>query len=892
MTPQANVEKLVFADDKKNENEPASMSGDNPVSPWKVAIIDDDEVVHNVSRLVLTDFKFKERPLILLDGYSGTDARRLFSEHPDIAVALLDVVMESDNAGLEVVRYIRETLENQVVRIILRTGQPGQAPERQIISDYDINDYKEKSDLTAQKLVTAVTTALRAYSDLMTIKQLATSNEHLEELVEARTKALSDTNAELMNEIQDRMKILDTLHHKQMLLDEAQRIAGIGNYGWNLETDEMTWSDQIYQIFGYRPENTPSSYTSLIGALYPEERDRVMGAIKTAISAHATFDLEHRVLNPNGRIGFVQHQGEVFLDRTGRPCKVVGTVQDITERYLSEEHMKKLSTAVEQAADGVMITDKNGVIEYVNTAFTEITGFTREELLGNTPALLKSDKQGPSFYRRLWNTISRGQVFSEIVINRRKGGSLYYEEKTITPQKDRHGNITHYISTGKDITERMINQERLYHLAHHDSLTGLPNRTLFLDRLSQAIARTRRHNRQVAVLFIDMDRFKVINDTLGHGVGDKLLQKVSQALGTCVREGDTVARLGGDEFAIILNDLASQEDIPPIAEKILRTMREPVLVEERELFITTSIGISLFPDDGDNSETLLKKADVAMYHAKATGKNTYQFYGDEDESKAIEKLSLETNLRRALEREEFFLHYQPQLHLPSRKVTGMEALLRWRHPDDYVVPPLHFIPLLEETGMILPVGEWVLHTSCLHEKARQNAGLVPHRVAVNVSIHQFRQKNFAERVEAILNETKLEPCFLELEVTEGIFIDDIQTAVRILNELHELGAYLSIDDFGTGYSSMSYLRRLPFDALKIDRSFVKDVTLSRDDAAIASAIITLAHTMELEVIAEGVETIEQLDFLVGSNCDAIQGYWYSPPLPCDEVETLLRKEQT
>ena len=847
--------------------------------------------MHSVSKLVLKDFKFKGRHLVLIDGYSGEDVRRLFSEHPDIAVVLLDVVMESDNAGLEVVKYIRETLNNTMVRIILRTGQPGQAPENQIISDYDINDYREKSDLTAQKLITSVTTALRAYNDLRTIEQLVTSNEYLEELVEARTRELSDTNAELMNEIQGRIQVLDTLYHKQMLLDEAQRIAGIGNYGWNLSSDEMTWSDQVYRIFGCRSSSTQPSYSSLINAVHPEEQSRVKSIIDSAMQTLTTYDIEHRTLNPDGRIGFVQHQGEIFSDAEGIPCKVVGTIQDITERRLAEEHMKKLSTAVEQAADGVMITDKNGVIEYVNPAFTQITGFSRLELLGKTPSVLKSHKQSPSFYRRLWNIITRGEIFSEVIINRRKDGSLYYEEKTITPQKDHHGNITHYISTGKDITERMMDRERLYHLAHHDTLTGLPNRALFLDRLDQTISRMRWRDRQVGVMFLDMDRFKVINDTLGHGVGDKLLQSMSQSLLDCVREGDTVARLGGDEFAIILNDLATQEDIPPIAEKILHTLRKPFVVDERELFVTISIGISLFPDDGDSGQTLLKKADAAMYHAKAMGKNTFQFYGDEDESKAIAKLSLETHLRRALEKEEFFLHYQAQLHLPSRKISGMEALLRWQHPENFVVPPLHFVPLLEETGMILPVGDWVLHTSCEHEKQRQSSGLAPHRVAVNISIHQFRQKDFAKKVEAILNKTNLKPRFLELEVTEGVFIDDIKTTVTILNELHELGVYLSIDDFGTGYSSMSYLRRLPFDALKIDRSFVKDVTLCRDDAAIASAIITLAHTMELEVIAEGVETIEQLDFLAGLNCDVIQGFWFSSPQPCDKVEELLRREQ-
>lgn len=883
------TDEFLFAEETPAVTDEETHSADEPSGlSWKLAIIDDDEVVHDVTRMVLADYTFKDQPLEIYAGHSGADARRILDEHPDIAVVILDVVMETETAGLDAVEYIREVLDNQMVRIILRTGQPGQAPEHSVISNYDINDYKEKADLTAQKLITSVTTALRAYDDMLTIQQLATSNEHLELLVQERTKELSVTNKTLEEKIQDRIKALEELRRNQVLLAEAQRIACIGNFEWNRTTNEMSWSDQIYRVLGLNPQRVSPSYETLVDAIYDEDRGPVSRTVEAAVSNQLDYDIEHRIVNPDGEIRYVRQQGEVCND--GEQVRVVGTLQDVTQMRSADEQMKKLSTAIEQTADSVMITDKNGVIEYINMAFTAMTGYEKKDVLGKTPSILKSGKQSRSFYRRLWNTISRGEVFSDIVINRRCNGTYYYEEKTITPQKNCYGQITHYISTGKDITERMLNQERLNHLAHHDSLTGLPNRTLLLDRLEQAMARTRWHERKVAVMFLDMDRFKVINDSLGHDFGDKLLKSIAERLCQYVRDGDTIARLGGDEFAVVLNDVASIEDVSLVVDKIIDSMQKPFDLDGRELFITTSIGVALFPDDGDNGQALLKKADVAMYHAKATGKNNAQFYSDEDESKALEKLSLETCLRHALEREEFFLQYQPQLHLSSGRISGLEALLRWRHPDNYVVPPLHFIPLLEETGMIISVGEWVLRNACLQEKQRQDAGLTPHRVAVNISIHQFRQKGFVKKVEAILNETKLEPSCLELEVTEGVFIDNMQATAEVISELHELGVHTSIDDFGTGYSSMNYLRRLPFDALKIDRSFVKDVNRSKDDAAITSAIITLAHSMGMEVIAEGVETVGQLDFLSSQGCDAIQGFWYSPPLDFEKIKELTRED--
>ncbi len=843
-------------------------------------IIDDDQAVHDVTCLVLQNFSFAGRKLQLVSGYSGKDVQRLMVEHPDTAVLLLDVVMETDDAGLEAVKYIRNQLNNRFVRIILRTGQAGHAPEKQIITEYDINDYREKSDLTALKMNTTLITALRSYQDLKTIQKLASSNDMLEQMVKERTIELSQINQSLQAEIEQRTE-------SEMQLAEAQRIARIGSWEWDIHSDNMTWSDQIYQIFGMKSADLKASYSAFIQQVHPRERQTITELHKTVIGQKSLFfEIEHQIINPDATLRYICQQGEIYKDDKGNIARMVGTLQDITERHEAEEAMRKLSLAVEHTADSIMITDQNGLIEYVNPAFESTTGYSRSEALGRTPNILKSSKLKASYYQKLWKTILAGKVFSDVIINRRKDGTQYYEEKTITPQKDAQGVISHFISTGKNITERMEAQKHLKYLAFHDTLTGLPNRTLLQDRLEQAIPRMKWHKRHIAVMFLDLDRFKIINDTLGHNIGDLLLQEVASRFQNCIRQGDTVARLGGDEFAIILNDIASKDDIEPVAIKLIQSLARPFLLDKRELFISTSIGISLFPHDAQNTQALLKKADIAMYQAKASGGNNFCFYADKGDVEAAERLVLESKLRRALDRGEFFLHYQPQLHLKRQKIIAREALLRWSHRDFANVTPTQFIPLLEETGLIVPVGEWVLRAACLDEVARQKAGLAAQRVAVNLSIRQFQQNNFVRNIEKTINETGIKPEFLELEVTEGLLINNISETAKILHQLHELGVMLSIDDFGTGYSSMNYLKRLPFDTLKIDRSFVRDIIHNPDDAAIVTAIITLAHNMDLEVIAEGVETFEQLNFLRQQNCDIIQGYLCSRPVPFDDVHSF------
>ncbi len=431
-------------------------------------------------------------------------------------------------------------------------------------------------------------------------------------------------------------------------------------------------------------------------------------------------------------------------------------------------------------------------------------------------------------------------------------------------------------------------EERIRHLAHYDELTGLANRSMFSQRLSHALAQARRNGIQLAVLFIDLDRFKKINDTLGHEAGDSVLKEVAERLQGCLRESDTVGRLGGDEFVALLEGIPQSMHCAEVAQKILAAVARPFAFDTQEFHLTASIGISTYPADSEDVQSLLKNADVAMYRAKELGKNNFQFYSAQMNIHTLERLALESSLRGALERNEFVLHYQPKIDIRSGRIIGMEALVRWQHPTKGLIPPMQFIPLAEETGLIVPIGEWVLRTACARNKSWQEQGLPPLRIAVNLSARQFAHENLLQDVARVLNETGLDAAFLELEITESMVMHDPEHAIELLNKLKAMGISISIDDFGTGYSSLSYLKRFPIDSVKIDRSFIKDLPLDGDDAAITQAIIAMAHGLKLKVIAEGAETGEQLSFLRAHKCDEMQGYYFSKPLPEHEFILLVQ----
>lgn len=447
-----------------------------------------------------------------------------------------------------------------------------------------------------------------------------------------------------------------------------------------------------------------------------------------------------------------------------------------------------------------------------------------------------------------------------------------------------------YSAAQQEIVERKKVEEIIKHQAHHDYLTNLPNRVLFNDRLASSLLHAKRYNKNMAVMFLDLDFFKLVNDTLGHDIGDQLLKGIAKRLSSVLRESDTIARIGGDEFTVLLPEMDHIDDAAKVAKKIINSLKEPWIFKEQEFFITTSIGIAIYPFDGEESNTLLKHADIAMYQAKGEGRNRYRFFAPEMNERNLKRLDLENSLRRGLEREEFVIHYQPQVDVRTGRIVGIEALLRWDHPQRGLVYPMEFINVAEETGLIIPIGEQVLKNACAQTKEWQNAGYSPMRVAVNLSARQFQQQNLVQRIQQILKETGLEPRFLELEITESLAMHDVEFTIRTLKELRQMGISIAIDDFGTGYSSLNYLKRLPIDYLKIDRSFIRDIAMDFNDAAIVDIIIMLAHNLKLKVIAEGVETEEQFNYLQNRNCDELQGYLFYKPMPTEDITRILELE--
>ncbi|NRF94443.1 EAL domain-containing protein [Paenibacillus frigoriresistens] len=596
-----------------------------------------------------------------------------------------------------------------------------------------------------------------------------------------------------------------------------------------------------------------------------------------------------------GEIWNRKKNGELYLewltisavrDKRGKTTNYVGIFMDITERKKSEKKLQLHARVFETASEGIMITDTKGTILSVNPAFSETTGFTEAEALGRTPRMLNSGVQDAEFYIQMWASIHEKGSWQGEVWNKRKNGEIYPEWLTINTVRNENGKISNYVGVFTDITERKLSEENLKYLAHYDVLTGLPNRFLFHDRLSHAIAQANRQGHWAALMFIDLDHFKLINDTLGHAVGDQLLQNASKRLESCVRTSDTVSRLGGDEFTVILPHIDETEDALLVAQKILEELALPFLIAEQELFITASIGISIYPFNGADSETLIKQADSAMYRAKEQS-NNYQLYTSNMNATFYRKMKLENGLRKAMEKDQLRIVYQPQMDIRTGQINGIEALLRWQHPEMGMVSPNEFIQIVEENGQIVEIGEWVLRKVCEQNKAWQSAGYPPLKCAINLSPRQFKNKNLIETVKQILKETELDPSYLCFEITENISIHQIESVLTVLHDFKEIGLELAIDDFGKGHSALSYLKKYPIDTLKIDKCFVQGIEMDRGNASIAKAMIDMAHGLGLRVIAEGVETEDQLAFLKDLHCDSIQGYWLSRPLPPERIESFF-----
>ena len=565
--------------------------------------------------------------------------------------------------------------------------------------------------------------------------------------------------------------------------------------------------------------------------------------------------------------------------------------EDIAARMHNEKSLRLRERIIEVSANAIILCSADApgyLIEYVNPAFERITGYAAGEVIGQRLEDLQGPEQGRQDMHAITAALREQREGKAIVRNFRKDGSSYWSELFVAPVRDAgDGALSHFVVAQYDISTVMRFEQELEFQARHDILTGLANRALLRERLEQAMAVTRRSGLPLWVVFIDLDRFKFVNDTLGHDAGDLVLKSVAERLCGATREVDTVARLGGDEFVLLLPQHGNGEPGAAILQRIQDAVAQPLQLGEYEFFLSCCMGVAVYPDDGGDADTLIKHADIAMYRAKEQGRGHWQFYASSMNAGTLERLELESELRHALERGQFHLEYQPQLDLASGAVVGMEALLRWQHPQLGRVPPASFIGLAEEMGLITPIGDWVLRTACAQAHAWQLAGHGPLRLAVNLSARQFKQKNLLHAVAQALADTGLDAAHLELELTESMVMHDVEQATAIMAKLKALGVQLSIDDFGTGYSSLAYLRHFPIDVLKIDKTFVSDITHSMDDAAIVRAIISLAHSLRLKVIAEGVETEQQLAFLRRHGCDQMQGYLFSRPLAAAAFETLL-----
>jgi diguanylate cyclase (GGDEF)-like protein/PAS domain S-box-containing protein len=669
-------------------------------------------------------------------------------------------------------------------------------------------------------------------------------------------------------------------------LEKAQRQAKVGSWeqAYGKDNSELLWSNEVYNIFEYDLKEAVT-YDHYFTRVHPDDRTNMLSSFESSVKEQTPSSIEYRLLFPDGRIKYLIEHAEHYYGNENQHIRTIGTVQDITERKSAEEKLQLSARVFSDTHEGITITDSNKLIVDVNPAFCEITGYSREEVIGQNPKILSSGKQGPEFYEDMWQNVNQHDHWQGEVWNRKKSGEIYAELLTISVIKDNKNNTINYVGVFTDITSSKKQQEQLRRIAHYDLLTNLPNRVLLADRLHQAMIRCRRHKNSLAVVVLDLDGFKAVNDTYGHNMGDELLVAVSLKMKEALREDDSLARFGGDEFVAVLSDLTTVADCEPILERLLLAASEPITIGDVVLNISASIGVTIYPQDREDPDLLIRHADQAMYIAKELGKNRYHLFDTaQDDAVKVQRENLES-IRSGLDNNQFVLHYQPKVNMRLGNVIGFEALIRWQHPKLGLLNPIDFLPAIENNTISIELGEWVIDTALTQISQWQTTGLnFPINISANIAAIQLQQTDFTQKLASLLaNHPDVNPGYLELEVLETSSLDDVIHVSTIMNNCMDLGVQFALDDFGTGYSSLTYLRRLPTSLIKIDQSFVRDMLHDADDFSIVEGVIALAKSFKRDVIAEGVETVEHGSALLKLGCELAQGYGIAKPMPATDI---------
>jgi diguanylate cyclase (GGDEF)-like protein/PAS domain S-box-containing protein len=670
--------------------------------------------------------------------------------------------------------------------------------------------------------------------------------------------------------------------------DRFRTVSRLSNdilWEWHIDEGIVNWFGNIDEQLCYEENEIPRNLDGWKKIIHPEDIDHVEKSLNISLEELAPWYEEYRAVTKGGEIQYWVDRGEIRTDIDGRPLMMIGAITDITKRKLAEDKLILAASVFTHARESIAITDAAGTIIDINDTFMASTGYSREESIGQNSRFLKSGRQPPDFYADMWKAlVDEGCWYGE-VWNRRKSGEVYAEMKTISAIRDARGIITHYVGLGTDITQKKSYQDQLERIAHYDVLTNLPNRALLSDRLSQAMLQCRRRKQSLAVVFLDLDHFKEINDTHGHDVGDELLIALSVRMKEALREGDTLARIGGDEFVAVLADLVDVEDCEPVLNRLLVAASEPVIVGDLVLKVSASLGVTLYPQDSVDTDQLLRHADQAMYAAKQAGKNRYYLFDTvQNEAVNVQREKLEA-IRSALDDHQFVLHYQPKVNMRTGAVVGVEALIRWQHPERGLLNPIDFLPAIEHSPMMIEMGEWVIDTALTQISQWQEMGLnLPVSTSVNIAAVQIQQHDFTDRLTTLLAaHPDVDPRYLELEILETSAIENVGNVSTVMNACMAMGIKFSLDDFGTGYSSLTYFRHLPASQIKIDQSFVRNMLHDPDDLAIVEGVIALAKSFKREVIAEGVETIEHGTALLQLGCDLAQGYGIARPMPAGDI---------